>query len=251
MKGGLIAAISFLTRVPVRSSRARDPAIAASILWFPMVGAAIGLVVGTTYAAVRAIEAPATLAATVAVVVGIVLTGGLHEDGLADTADAIGARGPEHAFTIMSDPTHGTYGVLSLIASLSLRVTALSAVPPTAGMLIAVSANTVGRSAAVGLMAVSRSARQTGLGATYITRTPRAVGIACTTPVMALLIGFSGWSGLVSALVAVAIAVVVRVIAYRRYGGVTGDVLGAAEQLSEMSTYIILATFAARSIEFA
>jgi adenosylcobinamide-GDP ribazoletransferase len=245
---GLICAISFLTRVPVGSSRARDPAIAASILWFPVVGAAIGVVVGATYAAVRALEAPETVAATLAVVVGIVLTGGLHEDGLADTADAIGARGPEHAFTIMSDPTHGTYAVLSLIASLSLRVTALSAVPPAAGWLIAVSANTVGRGAAVGLMALSRSARQTGLGAAYITRTPRAAGIACTTPAMALLIGLSGWGGLVSVLIAVAIVLVVRVVAYRRYGGVTGDVLGAAEQLTETTTYLILGAFAARSM---
>jgi adenosylcobinamide-GDP ribazoletransferase len=245
---GLLAAISFLTTVPVRPSRAQDPAIGASIPWFPLVGAAIGLAVGTTYAAVRALEAPGTVAATVAVFVGVVLTGGLHEDGLADTADAIGARGPEHAFTIMSDPTHGTYGVLSLIASLLLRVAALAAMPPAPGLLMAVSANTVGRSATLGLMAMSRSARETGLGATYINQTRRAFDIASTTPAMALVIGASGWGGLVSALGAVAILAAVRVIAHRRYGGVTGDVLGAAEQLTEMSTYLILATLAARSI---
>lgn len=246
---GLIAAISFLTTVPVRPSRTRDPAIGASIVWFPVVGAAIGLVVGTTYVAVRAVEVPTIVAATAAVVMGVVLTGGLHEDGLADTADAITARGPEHAFTIMADPTHGTYGVLSLVASLLLRVAALAALPPATGLLIAVSANTVGRGATVGLMAVSRRAREEGLGASYIARTRGIVSIACLTPAVGFVTGVSGWGGLVSALVAVAIVAVVRVMAYRRYGGVTGDVLGAAEQLTEMSTYLILATLAAPSIE--
>lgn len=248
---GFIAAISFLTRVPVRPSRAREVAITASIPWFPVVGAAIGLAVGATYTGLAGLEAPAMVASTVAVVGGVVLTGGLHEDGLADTADAIAARGPEDAFRIMADPAHGTFGVLSLIASVSLRAVALAAVPPATGLLIAVSANTVGRGATVGLMALSRPARETGLGATYVERTRRSVALACGIPMVALVIGTSRWAGLVSALVAIAISLVVGVIAYRRFGGITGDVLGAAEQLTEISTYLILATFASGSVELA
>jgi adenosylcobinamide-GDP ribazoletransferase len=246
---GLRAAISFLTRLPVRPSRTGDPAIGASIPWFPAVGAAIGLAVGGMYAGLRALEAPAMVASTVAVLGGVVLTGGLHEDGLADTADALGAGGPDHAFTIMVDPSHGTFGVLSLIASALLRIAALASVPPGTGVFVAVSANAVGRGAAVGVMAASWGARATGLGATYCDRTRRSVAIAGIIPALVVTIGASGWRGLASVVVAVGIAAALRVAAHRRYGGVTGDVLGAVEQLTEMSTYLVLAIVAVRSMK--
>jgi adenosylcobinamide-GDP ribazoletransferase len=246
---GLRAAISFLTRLRIRPSRTGDPAIGASIPWFPAVGAAIGLSVGGVYAGLRALEAPAIVASTVAVLGGVVLTGGLHEDGLADTADAMGGVGPEHAFTIMADPAHGTYGVLSLVGSVLLRVGALASMPSGTGVFVAVSANAVGRGAAVGVMAAFRSARPTGLGATYCDRIRRSVAIAGITPALVLTIGRLGWSGLASIVVAAGIAAAIGLATHRRYGGVTGDVLGAVEQLTEMSTYLILATITVRSME--
>lgn len=246
---GLLGAISFLTRLHVRRPPVVDPAIGVSIPWFPAVGAMIGMAVGGVYVGLRALDTPALVASSFAVLGGIVLTGALHEDGLADTADALAARDPESALAIMADPAHGTYGVVSLIASVLTRVAALAAVSPLTGLFIAALANMVGRGSAVGLMAASRRARGTGLGATYVDRTRRSLAIVGITPALVLVIGAARWAGLVAILAAVAITAASGASAHRRFTGVTGDVIGAVEQLTEVSSFLILGTVAARSLE--
>ena len=113
------------------------------------------------------------VAAAVAVLFGVLLTGAFHEDGLADTADAVaGGWTVERRLEILKDPRHGSYGVAALSGSIVLRIVAVASLGPAAAFAGLVAAHTLGRGAAVVTMGVAPVARADGLGADYA----RAVG---------------------------------------------------------------------------
>jgi adenosylcobinamide-GDP ribazoletransferase len=232
---GLLAAVAFLTRVPVP---ARPEATATSMAWFPVVGALVGLVGALAYALALVI-APPVLGAVLATAALVVLTGALHEDGLADSADAWGGGSTgEDALRILDDPAHGTYGVVALVLGLLLRVSALAAVTPAAALLILPAAHAMSRAAMVGVLATTPPARSGGLGARYAAFASRRTSAAALGG--ALIIGF-GLVGLASvgfAAVAVAGAWLVRGLAMRSIGGVTGDILGATQQVIEVAILV-------------
>ena len=233
---GLVAAITFLTRVPLPVSAA--PA-AGMLPWFPVVGALIGLTGALTFVAASLVVQPA-LAAALAIAATILLTGALHEDGLADATDAWGGgRTREEALRILRDPTHGTYGVLALILSVVVRVVALSALAPAIAVGALVAVHATSRGLLVGMIWSTRPARDDGLAAALSVGLPQAiVGVGAAA---ALGIALMGPSFLAAAVVAVAAGGIVRWVAVRRIGGITGDVLGAAEQLAEVSVLVLLA----------
>ncbi|WP_420451031.1 adenosylcobinamide-GDP ribazoletransferase [Ilumatobacter sp.] len=244
---GLIGAIQFLTRVPLRSSAAADPA--ATIAWFPVVGALIGTVVGLVAAGAMHVVAP-TVAASLAVLTGVALTGAFHEDGLADTCDAMGGWTTARRREILLDSRLGTYGVAALAGSILVRVASVATLGPAAALAAPVAAHAVGRGAAVAVMASAahrRSARPDGLGADHIHslsgRRAAAAGVA-TVAIGAVAIGW--W--LVPATVAVALgAAVVVVVARRALEGINGDVLGAVEQVGECLVLVVVSGLASRS----
>ena len=228
---GLRAALAFLTRVPVGSFDGDDPG--RSLPWFPVVGALVGLVVAGVYAGALQLV-PALAAAAVAVAIGVLLTGAFHEDGLADTADALGAWEPEEARRILKDPNHGTYGVSALVLVLLVRVTALSALGGWSALAVLPATHALARAASLSMLTATPAATDEGLGALYAARAGRkrvwvamAAGLAITLasvgpvllPVAVLLASF-GAAG-------------VTRVGSRRVGGITGDVLGAAEQIAE------------------
>ena len=145
---GLRAAVAFLTRVPVGSA---DDDPGRSVPWFPVVGALVGLVVAGLYAGALQLL-PALPAAAIAVAAGVLLTGAFHEDGLADTADALGAWEPEEARRILKDPTHGTYGVSALVLVLVTRVGALSALGGWAALAVLPAAHALARAASLSML---------------------------------------------------------------------------------------------------
>src|SRR5438270_12724925 len=119
----LFAAIAFLTRIPV-GGRSYD--VAGGVAVFPLVGAAIGAAVGgTAYGLARIL--PSLAAAGIAVALGALLTGGLHLDGLADSADALTARSRDAALAIMRDHAIGAYGAVALVLDLVVKSAALAA----------------------------------------------------------------------------------------------------------------------------
>jgi adenosylcobinamide-GDP ribazoletransferase len=240
---GLRAAIAFLTRVPVGTQTA-EADVARAIPWFPVVGAGVGLIVAAVYAGALQVV-PALPAGAVAVAAGVLLTGAFHEDGLADTADAFGAWEPEEARRIMKDPTHGTYGVSALVLVLVTRVAALSALSGWAAVAVVPAANALARAAAVALFAAIPVATDQGLGASY------ALGADRRRVVLGALVGFGvALAALgptlvpVAAFVAVFGAGQVALVASRRVGGLTGDVLGAAEQVAETLVLLVGAAVA-------
>jgi adenosylcobinamide-GDP ribazoletransferase len=241
---GLRAAVSLLTRIPVSVDRNE---IGTSLLWLPVVGAGIGAVVGGVYVGLGSFL-PALAAAGMALGVGLLLTGGLHEDGLADTADALGASSPQEALVIMKDPNHGTFGVTALAISVLVRATAISALSGLGGLGAIIAAHALSRGAAVGVMATVRPATEEGLGASYAggsNRTRAAVG--CLVAIALAGGGLGLWMVPAAGISAIA-AVVAGAVARARFGGMTGDVLGAAQQLAETGVLLLTAGVASAGL---
>lgn len=241
---GLAGAVQFLTRIPVRTSR--PPEIARSVVWFPVVGALIGAFAGGLAVALGELVAW-PVAATLGVLVGVLVTGAFHEDGLADVADAVaGGVTLERRFEILRDPRHGTYGVAALCGSIVLRVVAVASVGPAAAFAGLVAAHTLGRGTAVVTMGIAPVASPVGLGADYARQV--APGRAVTAGVLGVALAglATGWWVAPLAGVAVVAALAVWWLAGRALGGLTGDVLGTVEQVAECLVLVTITGLASR-----
>jgi adenosylcobinamide-GDP ribazoletransferase len=239
----LCVAVAFLTRVPMPHPHgAMPPAFSRAHRAFPLVGAAIGAAVGLLYLVLAAVGLPVLAAAALALGASAILTGALHEDGLADVADGFGGgRDKAAKLEIMLDSRLGTYGALILLVSFLAKLSALAVLPKAAVVPGMIAAYALARSI-LPVMAMSLPyARQDGLAATAGRPEPATAG---TAVVLALAIAFAAlpWAEAVgAALVAAAGAATMAVIARRQIGGQTGDVLGAAEQIAETAILLLLA----------
>lgn len=242
---GLRAAASLLTRAPVGAGNLGPGDFSRAVPWLPVVGALLGLALAGAYAGLLAVLPP-VVAAGLVLGLGLLLTGALHEDGLADTADALGgARSREDALRIMRDPAHGTYGVLAIVLSVVLRIGALAALDAWAAVAVLTGAHVLSRGAAVGLLGTVRPAVDDGLGAFHANATTRrgiVGGVAGALAVALLALG--AWV-LPAAVLAALGAAAVGALAARRIGGITGDILGAAQQVAEVMVLLLGAAAAA------
>ncbi len=244
---GVRAAVSFLTVVPVPGSGEITAAdVGRGTIYFPLVGAGVGAVSAlTAWAAAHVLPGP--LAALAAVGVGAFLTGALHLDGLADTADSYGARTRARALEIMRDHSVGSYGLVAVVLDIGLRWAAVSALLPRAhGLLSLVAAGALSRSASTGLGVLLPGARADGLQAGLLGGAGRwraAVAMALGVAV-AVLCG--GWTGVVAALGVAAVAALWGWHCIRRLGGMTGDTLGAASEAGEVTVLLVGVAVAGR-----
>jgi adenosylcobinamide-GDP ribazoletransferase len=220
------AAVAFLTRVPVRMPlEASDVARGAAL--FPVVGLGIGAAVG----GIATLPLPAPVAAVLAVAAGAALTGALHLDGLADTADALGGRTREQALEIMRDHAIGAYGAVALVLDLGLRVTTISVL----GIRDIACAAAVARVVPVLLGVALPYARSAGTGGFLADAgIPTAAAALVLGAVPCLLLG--RWP---LALVPVATAALAAPLLRAWLGGVTGDTLGAAVEVAELSALVL------------
>jgi adenosylcobinamide-GDP ribazoletransferase len=237
--GTLRGAIAFLTVIPVRGEVAAPGRAAA---WFPLVGAMIGAAGGGIFfASVWAF--PQTLAALFTVAFWAIVSGALHEDGLADVADAMRAgRSQEKMLAILKDSRIGTYGAAAIVLSFVARWQAVqNLLPPTIEMFIA--SQTVPRAAMVALAWVSRPAGA-GLGFAFSSTlsTTGAILAIAQGVVAAMLCGLQ--TGVLMIGVSYVVIRAARWYFYRRIGGVNGDCLGATEQILEI---LILVMFTCRA----
>jgi adenosylcobinamide-GDP ribazoletransferase len=240
---GILAALQFLTRVPVRLRT--PPDLRTAVPWFPVVGAAIGATIGGVVASLMELV-PASVAAAIGIVVGLMITGAFHEDGLADTADALGGWTPEQRREILKDSRHGSYGVAALCTTIVLRIVCVAALAPAVAFAGLVAAHTLGRGAAVGVMGAAPPSPSTGLGADYarsLTRRQVASGVVASLAIATLA---TGWWVAPLAVAAGLGAVAVTVVATRAFGGVSGDILGAVEQVGECLVLIVITGLALR-----
>jgi len=237
-----LAAVMFLTRLHVgRLYQFRDEDAASSVIYFPVVGALVGLAGGL--ALLTAIVAPAFLAVLISMLVTICFTGALHEDGLADCADGlVGGQDPERRLEIMKDSRIGAYGALALWFSLTAKlilVQSVLALNLVLAIETTVIAHCFGRTATVALLAslpyvrveYSKSSRF----GNKITPRQVAMVLVIATILSLLLLRFQG---LLCLGAAIAVTIVCGLYFKARIGGITGDCLGATNQLVELSAYL-------------
>jgi adenosylcobinamide-GDP ribazoletransferase len=253
-------ALRFLTRLPVPWTReaARpdflDDAVdeeqdapaprpfGRTVRAFPLVGALLGIAAGFAFAIATGLGLPVLVAGVIAVAVLTLMTGALHEDGLADMADGFGGgRNAEKKLAIMRDSRIGAYGVIVLVLVLAAKVGALADLADIgvvmSGLICAAAAS---RAAMVAMMRWLPAARGDGLGAQA--GRPAAEHVWTGIVIAALLcVLLLTWSGVVALLIAALGALAVGVLARRQIGGHTGDVLGAGQQISELIFLLALA----------
>ncbi len=241
----LRAAFIFLTRIPVGGFPYSPDEWRWAPAFFPLVGAAIGALVALVFRALQPVGA--TAAAYLALGASLLLTGAFHEDGLADTSDALGgAADRDKIFVILKDSRIGTFGACALVVSLAGRAALLARLGPGAAWALAF-VGAVARAAAVWQIASLPYATPDGAKSSNImrARAPQAaVGSALALGVAAVLV-ILRVIDVRRAAAAVAASAIVAVVSAARYraraGGVTGDFLGATEQLCELASLAALA----------
>ena len=251
----LLVAIQFLTRLPVPPFAYYNPQwLHQSSRHFPAVGLLVGLLCAGVFWLGSILFTP-LVAAVISTVFGIRLTGGFHEDGLADSCDGLGGGlTRERTLTIMKDSRLGTYGVLGLVSALLLKVTLLASMPLSVAIVALIIGHTASRLLCISLLALLPY----GGEIEHAKAKPMAQQL---TPLQGVLSG--GWLILAGVLVTIIfpntmhqiglgqwlltllLALIstdyMRRLLYRRLEGYTGDGLGATQQVSEVAIYIGLA----------
>ena len=240
-----LGAIVFLTRIPVGELYVfRAEELPRSAVYFPLVGLLIGALAGTVLCCARAFFPP-LVAAVLCMLTSVLLTGALHEDGLADAADGLaGGNTRERRLAIMKGSTIGVYGAVALWFSLTAKLLLLGSLLEKGAMLAfsaVIVANGFGRASAVVLLFTCPYAREEESKASPFARgiTPGEL-VASLVPAVLTAFIFLGREAL-ACLCGSAAAVWAGGVFYRKLiGGVTGDCLGATNQLVELLCYLVL-----------
>jgi adenosylcobinamide-GDP ribazoletransferase len=235
-----LIAVQFLTRVPVPSlGELKDEEIGLSVAYYPLVGVLLGAVLTLLAFLIASRQGAQPLFAAALVLVAWELaTGGLHLDGLADTADAWACGGDrERMLAVMKDPNCGPAGVSAIVLALVLKFAALTVLIGANAWSAILLAPMLGRAAVPFLFATTPYVRVGGLGSTMAAHLASvAAWIATGAAIIATLI----WG---STLMFIAAAVTLSLIRYaslKKLGGITGDVLGAGIMLTELAALVCL-----------
>jgi adenosylcobinamide-GDP ribazoletransferase len=231
-------ALGFLTRIPVpRRETLQAGSLARAAPWFPLVGAVVGAIAGGTRLLAE-LALPPEAATVLALTAAAIVTGGLHEDGLADTADGLGAHvGRERRLEIMRDPRVGTYGALALVLVTLLAWSLLATLSAVECLRAAVLGHVLSRWAMLVHARTTPPARPDGAGSLLRVTTAR---LAAATVVAAALATAAATEPATAAIAAA--AVLLATLAFGRLtrstlGGATGDTFGATGKLAEVAAY--------------
>lgn len=235
----LPAALGLLTRLPMIVDGDRAMARGAASAWaYPLVGVVVGVIIAVIAVLMLAIGLPSGIVAALLLAVSVIITGAMHEDGLADSADGLwGGWDRTRRLAIMKDSHIGVYGVCAIALSLLIRWLAFVAVVSLGAYWVAfIAVGALSRASMVVLMATMPNARSDGLSR-QVGRPPAAtawlaIGIASGVAVLC------GYALLI--LVALVATGVCGLIARSKIGGQTGDILGATQQITEMAMLLAL-----------
>jgi adenosylcobinamide-GDP ribazoletransferase len=230
----ILAAFGLLTRLPLPFR-----ALRAGGAWaWPLAGAGVGLIAATLAAGLLAAGLPSGLVAAAVLAAQMLLTGGLHEDGLADCADGFwGGQTRDRRLAIMKDSRIGSYGTLALIVTVLARWTALTLLVETPLLLVALGA--LSRAPMAALSAWLPNARGTGLSAS-VGRVGWAPAFAGAALALAIALPLAGGSAIPALIAAAGAGLAVGLVARAKIGGQTGDVLGASQQMAEVAVLAVL-----------
>lgn len=232
-------ALQFLSSLPIRLPGMPEPEqLGRSLLFYPLVGLLFGLILWGLNLLLAG--APLLLHAALLLTVWVLLSGALHLDGLADSADAwLGGFGDrERTLTIMKDPRSGPIAVVTLVLVMLLKFAALLALIEQGQGLALVIVPLLGRAALLGLFLTTPYVRAGGLGQALADHLPRRAGwwvLGLSALACALI------AGIVAVVICVVMFVWLRQVIMRRLGGTTGDTAGALLELLEMGVLVGLA----------
>jgi adenosylcobinamide-GDP ribazoletransferase len=233
----LAISVAFCTRLPLAQSAPTEGRDVARASWaIPVVGALVGGMAALVYWAGYRMGLPPWPAAALALAAAVAVTGALHEDGLADTADGFGGgKDRAHKLAIMRDSRLGTYGACALAASFMLRWSALASLADPLPVAIAlVTSHASARGALPAFMRFVSPARSDGLSA-HAGRPPAAgAATAALLGAVVLLLGFGASGAIICLLLLTLAGVGTAWLSMRQIGGQTGDVAGALEQAGEI-----------------
>jgi adenosylcobinamide-GDP ribazoletransferase len=239
-----LIALQFLTRIPVGPIRdLPQDWLVRSVKCMPLVGALIGVVAGGVLL-VSAAFFPEPLPVVIGLAMAIALTGAMHEDGLADTVDAMGGGADrERTLEIMKDSRIGTFGALALVVVLALKGTALAQMDPHSAFRVLIAGHAGARLAAVLMLSALPYA---GAGNAMVSRTtsrmtPGEIVTAIALGLTPGLIVLQPAILFIPTMFALGATGLTALVARRRIGGYTGDVLGAVEQVYETTFFMFAA----------
>ncbi len=243
----LISSLTFLTRLPIPFARTLDlPPLTQSMRLFAVAGAIIGALNGLVLVGLQALNLPSLLCAALTCMFGLLITGGLHEDGLADSADGLfGGKTREDRLLIMRDSRIGSYGAMAVLTCLLARVASYEALLGFGAIsCIAVMAavGAFSRAMVVDLMWATKSARSDGLSVLAGRPGRNSALLAIFTGgglALAAGLNLRPESGVVAVLGAAAVTGLMRRYAMRQIGGQTGDICGATQVLVEITMFVI------------
>ncbi len=256
MIDNLRTAIGFLTRIPIATPRV---VLSDAAPWFPVVGLGIGAIQAAALLGFNEVL-PAGPSAVLAVALAALITGAFHHDGLADMADAFGGGwNVEQRLTIMKDSRLGTYGTAALILAFATEISVLASLTPRRGAAAVIAAHCLSRAIAVATMRLAPLATSPGepssrddagerkglggLGAAYAQDLGAlATVVAVLFGVVVTAIAFADWRAAGAIVAAIVAASAVVLLAIRKIGGVTGDVLGAVQQLASLAILLVAAS---------
>lgn len=235
-----LVALQFLTQFPVRlGTESTEKVIGKSVLYYPL----IGLLIGLTLAALGWLlnDIPPIVSAVLILIVWVIITGGLHLDGLADSADAWvgGMNDRERTLHIMKDPNCGPAGVVAIILLLLLKFATLYTLIAADTWIILILATTLSRTILPLLFLTTPYVRPNGLGSTLVSHMPRhpaMLVIALTTLLAPLTLGINSLWILAAILL---VFLIFRRLMVHRIGGTTGDTAGALVEITEVSVLLV------------
>lgn len=240
----LLTAVQFLTRLRVPSAPYEQDSLARAVKFFPIVGFLIGSGSSLLYVAL-APHLPSTIVALLIVVYLVVITGGLHEDGLADSADGFGGGSErEKVLAIMRDSRIGTYGAAALVLSLLARVLLIASLPRVQAVAWLIAAPVLSRWTILPLSyflppARGRDQNQIdGQGARIARLTTRGSLVIGSLLTIVIVLALLRFRALAPILVTMGVTLGTAIYYKHRIGGITGDCFGATTQVAEIAVYL-------------
>lgn len=247
----LAAAFTFMTRVPLGALASHDPAdLPGSGVYFPVVGLAVGLVGGGVYELGIHVW-PVPLAIVLSICATVLVTGAFHEDALADACDGFGGGwSRDQVLAIMKDSRIGSYALVGVTLTLAVKFAALDAIASGAAVGVVralVVAHVLARWSSLVLIRRYPYVRPAAEGERPSAGRPFVAGVTAAqlivaTLIMLLIVDIAiGWTALAPLIVALLVTAGAGWYFHRRIGGITGDALGAANQVVEVCVYLTLA----------
>ena len=236
----LQVAFMLLTRIPVGNPKNHVPKLADALWAFPVVGYVVGGFIAAFYLLISQMNLSSVAAAIFAIIAGLLCTGAIHEDGLADCADGFGGgQNQEKKLTIMRDSAIGVYGTLALILVIGLRVFILSSLPTMFELVLPIiMCAVISRFVMVGYLYFLPAVRKEGLGSQASINNMFSLFSASVVVSPALIIGsFVSYNVIIAILV---VAILWGIFAKYQVGGQTGDVCGAGQILCETAGWVML-----------